>query len=241
MRANPLMSNEGLGVTSHLGARSSGIHIWHGSGVTQGTVSLSIVIVTWNGKRVVSQCLESLLQYKNDASVQIVVVDNASTDGTPEMVREQHPHVLLIQNNCNLGFAKANNLGIKQCSGKYIALINSDVKIPGGCLEKMLEYMEQNPTIGMLGPKMLLRDGSVGDSCMRFPTPLNWFYRALALDRLFHGFGKFGGFLMWDFHYDRVQDVDVLTGWFWLVRREALAQVGVLDERYFFYGEDIDW
>jgi GT2 family glycosyltransferase len=208
---------------------------------TQVTVNVSIVIVTWNGKRVVSQCLESLLQYGDDASVQIIVVDNASTDGTPEMVRELYPHVQLIQNRSNLGFAKANNLGIEQCRGKYVALINSDVKVPSGCLEKMIDYMDQNPTIGMLGPKMLLRDGSIGDSCMRFPTPLNWLYRALALDRLFRGSGKFGGFLMWDFRYDRVQDVDVLTGWFWLVRREALAQVGVLDERYFFYGEDIDW
>jgi GT2 family glycosyltransferase len=203
--------------------------------------NLSIVIVTWNGKAVVAECLDSLSQYRNDSATQIIVVDNASTDGTPQMIRELHPHVCVVENERNLGFARANNIGINLCRNEYIALINSDVKVPEGCLEKMVAYMEQHRSIGMLGPKMVLRDGRVGDSCMRFPSPLNWFYRALALDRLFHGSGKFGGFLMWDFRYDRVQDVDVLTGWFWLVRREAVTQVGVLDERYFFYGEDIDW
>lgn len=208
---------------------------------TRFPAAVSIVIVTWNGRQIVSECLESLIQYRDDTGIETVVVDNASTDGTPEMIRERHPHVQLIQNSTNLGFAKANNLGIKACKGKYIALVNSDVQILSGCLEKMIAYMEQNPDIGMLGPKMRLRDGAIGDSCMRFPTPLNWFYRALGLDTLFKNSGLFGGYLMRDFHYDRTQDVDVLTGWFWLVRRGAVDEAGLLDERYFFYGEDIDW
>ncbi len=204
-------------------------------------VEISIVIVTWNGKVIVAECLESLDHYRDDPSVQVIVADNASTDGTPEMIRRQYPHVTLIQNDSNLGFSKANNIGIKLCTGRYIALINSDVRVPDGCLEKMMDYMQAHPDIGMVGPKMILPDGGVGDSCMRFPTPMNWFCRALALDTLFHRWGLFGGFLMKDFRYDRVQNVDVLTGWFWLVRSEAVRQVGVLDERFFFYGEDIDW
>jgi hypothetical protein len=120
-------------------------------------------------------------------------------------------------------------------------LVNSDVVVPAGCLERMVEYMEQHPYIGMLGPKMLLPDGTIGQSCMRFPSLWNWFCRALALDQLFSRSRMFGGFLMTDFLYDRVMDVNVLTGWFWMVRKEALDQVGLLDERFFMYGEDIDW
>src|SRR5262249_45576234 len=95
--------------------------------------------------------------------------------------------------------------------------------------------------IGMLGPKMLLPDGTIGQSCFRFPSVWNLFCRALALDQFFKGSRLWGGFLMTDFYYDRVMDVEGLTGWFWMVRREALNRVGLLDERFFMYGEDIDW
>lgn len=204
-------------------------------------ISLSIVIVTWNGKKVVDQCLDSLAHRAHDPTKEVIVVDNASTDGTLEMIREQYPHVKLIANSANLGFAKANNIGIEQSKGRYISLVNSDVVVPEGCIEKAIDYMERNPAIGMLGPKMRLPDGTIGQSCMGFPTLWNWFCRALALDHLPAARKVFGGFLRTDFQYDRVEDVDVLTGWFWMIRREALDQVGPLDERYFMYAEDIDW
>lgn len=205
------------------------------------TNSSSIVIVTWNAKKIVQECLQSLVQHTKNLSTQIIIVDNASWDGTPQLVREQFPQVKLVQNDTNLGYARANNIGISLSTGKYVCLINSDVAVPEDCLENMVEYMEQHPDIGMLGPKMLLPDGAIGQSCMRFPSLWNWFCRAMALDSLFGGSSLFGGFLMTDFRYDKVSDVDVLTGWFWMVRREALTQVGPLDERFFMYGEDIDW
>ncbi len=218
-----------------------GVSAKHSTPDPETLTSISIVIVTWNGKKVVSQCLESLRRYGENRSVEILVVDNGSTDGTAEHIRREFPFAKLIVNPSNLGFARANNIGIAQSTGEFVCLVNSDVEVPEGCLEKTVEFMEQNPSIGVLGPKMVLPDGTIGQSCMGFPTVWNWFCRALALDTLFPGSKLSGGYLRTDFRYDRIEDVEVLTGWFWMVRREALDEVGLLDERYFMYGEDIDW
>jgi GT2 family glycosyltransferase len=202
---------------------------------------LSIVIVSWNTKKYMEECLTSLTTIDGNLSAEIIVVDNASADGTPEMIRAQFPDVKLIETGANLGFAKGNNVGIKEATGKYICLINSDVNVPSDCLEKMHTYMEQQPTIGLLGPGMLRPDGKVYRSGMRFPSLWNLFLRALFLDSLFKNTGLFGGFLMKDFQFDQTRDIDVLNGWLWMARREGLNQVGPLDGRFFMYAEDVDW
>jgi len=202
---------------------------------------LSLIIVAWNAKQYVSECLTSLLKLKELDSSEIIVVDNNSSDGTPDYVKKAFPSVKLILNDSNLGFAKATNIGIKHASGKYLCLINSDVIVPENCIESMFRYMEQNPDIGILGPRMLGVDGAVNRSTMIFPTVWNTFCCAVALDSLFKGSRLFGGFLMKKLGSEKVMEVDVLNGWFWMVRRAALEQVGLLDERFFIYGEDIDW
>src|SRR5579863_4874608 len=116
---------------------------------------LSIVIVSWNTKKYLEEVLTSLRTIDGNLSVEIIVADNASTDGSPEMVRTQFPEVNLIETGANLGFAGGNNVGIKQATGKYICLINSDVNVPPDCLPKMHCYMEQQPTVGLLGPGWL--------------------------------------------------------------------------------------
>ena len=140
---------------------------------------ISIVIVTWNGKRFALECLASLATAKA-VSLEIIVVDNASTDGTPEAIRTQFPGVRLILNDSNLGFAKANNIGLAVARGRYVCLVNSDVVVSPSCLETMLEYMERSPDIGLLGPKMVAPDGSTGRICdasangMEHPLLLSW-------------------------------------------------------------------
>lgn len=201
----------------------------------------SLVIVTWNAKQHACECLTSLCKLMELGSSEIIVVDNSSTDGTPEFIRERFPSIKLIRNASNLGFAKGTNIGIKEASGDYVSLINSDVIVPAGCIESMYRYMEQNKNIGMLGPRMLGVDGQVNRSTMVFPTVWNTFCHAIALDSLFKRSKWFGGFLMKELNSQKTTDVDVLNGWFWMVRRRALDQVGLLDERFFIYGEDIDW
>jgi hypothetical protein len=169
------------------------------------------------------------------------VVDNASTDGTPEAIEEQHPEVRLFRNQTNLGFAKANNIGIAASCGDYVALVNSDVVVPQGCFEKMVDFMNANPGIGLMGPKMLSPTGETGLSVNRLPTVWNYLCFALGLHRLVPNSKTFGGYLMADYAYNKTEDVEVLTGWFWMVPRRALDQVGGLDERFFMYGEDLDW
>ena len=197
---------------------------------------ISVIVVTWNARRYVERCVRSLAE-NTHVPAEIIVVDNASSDGTPELIEKALPAAILIHNRQNLGFARGNNLGIARSRGQYLFLINSDVAVPPGCFEQLLAFMEADPTIGMLGPQMLDPQARVQRSTMRFPTLWNQLRRALALDTVFHS----GGFLMPDFPHTSVRDVDVLNGWFWVVRRQALEQVGPLDEQFFMYGEDIDW
>lgn len=202
---------------------------------------LSIVIVSWNARDYLAECLESLAHYCSHRSSEVIVVDNASTDGSGEMVARRFPEVNLIQNKSNLGFAKANNLGIGKSSGKYVCLINSDVKFVQDCFTPLTAYMQENPHVAMLGPQMLDSNLRVRRSTMRFPTVWNSMCRALGLDRIFKGSRFFGGQMVTDFDHTHTADVEVLNGWFLMVRREALERVGLLDERFFMYGEDIDW
>ena len=122
---------------------------------------LSIVIVTWNVKKYIEECLSSLGRADMSLSTEIIVVDNASTDGTAELIRAQFPHVRLIETGANLGFARGNNVGIKLATGRYVCLINPDVNVPPECLPKMYRYMEEEPAVGLLGPKMLGPGGEV--------------------------------------------------------------------------------
>jgi GT2 family glycosyltransferase len=205
------------------------------------TKRASVVVVTWNNVEIIRHCLNSLLGLSREHGLEVIVVDNASSDGTPDVVQHEFPQATLIRNAENFGFARGNNIGIEASTGRYVCLINSDVIVTEGCLEELLQYMEAHPDIGVVGPKMILPDGSVGRSCMGFPTIANWLWRALALDLFFRTSRRFGAYLMPYFQYTCTTDVEVLTGWFWVVRRLAMKEVGLLDERFFMYAEDIDW
>ena len=202
---------------------------------------LSIVIVVWNAKKYVIECLQSLREHCSQLCDDVIVVDNASTDGTPELIAQLFPEFKLIRNCENLGFAKANNIGIAQSSGEYVCLVNSDVKFTSDCLSPLLRFLSENPQVGMVGPTMLAPNGEVARSTMRFPTVWNQFCRALGLDVMFKKSQWFGGLLMSDFDHRTTATVEVLNGWFVVVRRSAMERVGLLDPQFFMYGEDLDW
>jgi hypothetical protein len=202
---------------------------------------VSVIIVVWNAQKCVIECLETLQQHLGDVRAEIIVVDNASTDGTPDLIEQKFPDLTLVRNQGNFGFARANNIGIQHSTGDFLALVNSDVVFTENSFAPMLEFMACHPDIGMLGPQMLDPQRLIARSTMRFPTVWNTLSRALALDALFKSSNFFEGHLMLDFNHSVTTDVDVLVGWFWFVRRQALDKVGPLDEEFFMYGEDIDW
>jgi GT2 family glycosyltransferase len=204
-------------------------------------IAISIIIVTWNGRQFTLECLDSLRFYLDDRKVEIIVVDNASSDGTPELVDQDFPWVRLIRNSSNLGFAKANNIGIVASKGRYVCLVNSDVKVPQDCLRAMEAYMEANPAVGLIGPRMLCPGELIGRSYMRFPTVWRALCNALELHCVFRDSARLSGIMMPDFDNRQTAEVDVLNGWFLMARRRAVEEVGMLDEQFFMYGEDIDW
>jgi GT2 family glycosyltransferase len=204
-------------------------------------IDFSVIIVSWNAQHYLMPCLDSLFETVKNRPFEVFVVDNASTDGSPEAVEERYPSVTVIRNTQNLGFAKANNIALKQSVGKYLFLINSDVKILDGCIEEMIQFMDHHSEAGLAGPKILNSDGSLQPHCRYAPSRWNTFCETVGLHRLGKRWPVFSGQFMLHFPHDTVCDVEVLSGCFWVVRKTAFDQVGGLDEGFFFYGEDIDW
>jgi GT2 family glycosyltransferase len=203
--------------------------------------SISVIIVSWNARNHLRNCLESIRKTSGCLVQQVIVVDNASTDGSPEMVTEQFSEVTLIRSSENLGFARANNLGMNHATSPFLALINSDVIVHPGCLEQLVEFLESHSEVGLVGPKITGGDGRLQRTCTRLPTVWNLTCRALVLDRLLSRWPLFSGFEMRHWNYACRAEVEVLSGCFWLARTAAVEKVGGLDERFFFYAEDVDW
>jgi GT2 family glycosyltransferase len=147
---------------------------------------------------------------------------------------------MIAESRENMGFAKANNIGIRTSQGKYVCLINSDVVVLEGCFRILHDYMEHHPAVGMVGPRMIGPAHEARRSTMSFPSFNNNLSRAFALDSIFPKSRLFGQYLMAFREFSAVREVDVLSGFFWMIRKQALEQVGLLDERFFIYGEDID-
>lgn len=206
-----------------------------------GPVDISVVIVGWNAKHYLELCLDSLAKTPPRRSMEVLVVDNASTDGSAEMIESKFPWVKLIKSNENLGFSRGNNLGIRQTQGRYIALVNPDVIVFPGCLDALADFLDQNPRVGNVGPRVLNPDMSMQSTCRRFPTLWNNFCSATRLEQIFKGSPFFAGEHMFYFPHDCTLFVDVLVGCFSMIRREAFEAVGLLDENLFMYGDDVDW
>lgn len=202
---------------------------------------VSIVIASWNAKRHLLDCLRSIDADEGGVSIETIVVDNASSDGSPEAVEQEFPRTILIRNSENLGFARANNIGIKRASGRYVCLMNSDVLVRPGALGALVLFMDSRPTVGLVGPRVLNPDGSLQASCRRFPGFANSLSRAFAAHRLLPRSSRFGAEMMTYWNHDTERSVDAISGCFCLARREALRDVGLLDERFFLYSEDVDW
>lgn len=204
-------------------------------------MDISIVIVAWKAKRYLELCLDSLVAAPPVRSFEVVVVDNASGDGTTEMIESRYAWVKLIKSEENLGFAKGNNVGIRECQGRYIALVNPDVIVLPGCLDALAAFLDEHKRVGCVGPRVLNPDMTMQSTCRRFPTLWNNFCSATGLATKFKNSRLFAGEHMFYFPHDQTIEVNVLVGCFLMVRREALNEVGLLDEGLFMYGDDVDW
>ncbi len=197
-------------------------------------MDLSIIIVNYNTRKLLEKCLESVFKSVGSVKFEVWVSDNGSIDGSIEMMKQKFPQVKLIENNANLGFSKGNNVAIKQATGKYILLLNSDTEIKPDTLELSLKYMDEHEDVGIMGCKVLLPDGSLDQASRRkFPNPWNSFLRLF-------GFKKFSDYNI-DSPIDQEMEVDAVMGAYLLIRKSVIDQVGLLDEEYFMYGEDLDW
>jgi len=204
-------------------------------------VNISIVIVNWNTKEILKNCLQSIYEQTKDIAFETIVIDNGSTDGSVEMIKGRFPEVVLIENDENRGFAAANNQGIAIAKGQYVLLLNSDTVILDNAIEKTFKFAEENPDSGVIGCRVLNSDKTLQPTCFMFPSLVNrvlftgYFYKLFPKNKFF------GRERMTWWNRNTQREVDVVTGCYMLVSRKAIEQVGVMDEIFFMYAEEIDW
>jgi N-acetylglucosaminyl-diphospho-decaprenol L-rhamnosyltransferase len=221
-------------------------------------LDLGVVIVNWNTRDLLRECLRSVYASRGDYNFRVCVADNASGDGSAAMARAEFPQAQLIESPVNVGYPAGNNLGLRalgftsstshaQRAGadevpRYALLLNPDTILPEDALAKMVAFMDARPRCGVAGPKLILPTGELDLACRRsFPTPEVSFYRMVGLSRLFPHSRRFGRYNLTYLSPEVETEVDSVVGAFMMVRREAIAQVGLMDESFFMYGEDLDW
>ncbi len=205
------------------------------------THDVSVVIVNWNTVDILRDCLNSIYKETRGITFETLVIDNASSDSSVHMVRNEFPNTILIANKDNRGFAAANNQGLRQAQGRYLLLLNSDTLILDGAIQKTVRYADAAEGVGVLGCQVWENETTIQYTCFRFPTPWNLFCVITGLAKLAPKSRLFGGDRMreWDRRDER--EVEVVSGMFMLVRRAAFEQVGYLDESFFIYCEEADW
>ncbi|MBN1769078.1 MAG: glycosyltransferase [Prolixibacteraceae bacterium] len=204
-------------------------------------MKLSIVIVNYNVKHFLEQCLHSVVKATKNIDTEVFVVDNNSVDGSIGMLIHKFPQVKLIANKRNMGFSTANNQAIRQSTGQYVLLLNPDTVVEEDSFEKIIDFMDSHPEAGALGVKMIDGCGKfLPESKRGLPTPWVAFYKMFGLSTLFKKSRKFGKYHLSYLSNDEIHEVDVLAGAFMFIRRKAIDISGLLDEDFFMYGEDID-
>lgn len=201
---------------------------------------LSIVVVTHNVERLLRACLRSVFASRTPFTFEVAVVDTGD-DGSAAMVRVEFPQVIVIEAPENPGYAAANNLGLRRSRGAFCLLLNPDTELPDDALAAAVAALERNPNVGVLGPKLVRSDGSLDLACRRsFPTPRNALWHFLKLPKLFPRWSAVGAYNLTYKDPDQSYEVDAVSGAFLLIRRRALEEIGLLDETYWMYGEDLD-
>lgn len=204
-------------------------------------MKLSIIIVSYNVKYLLEQCLRSVFRACDGVETEVLVVDNASSDGSYEYLHARFPQIRLVKNEENVGFSRANNVAIRKSHGEYVLLLNPDTLVAECTLRRCVAYLDENPRVGAVGVKMLNPDGTFAPESRRgLPTPMTSFYKMVGLAHIFPMSRTFGKYYMRYLDADAPAEIEVISGAFFMVRRTALDSAGLLDETFFMYGEDID-
>jgi GT2 family glycosyltransferase len=206
-------------------------------------MDLSVIIVSYNTKDILIECINSIYKHTQNLNFEVIVYDNASGDGTvDELAKLPYETLTIIENGKNLGFSKANNVGLKISGGKYVLFLNSDTLVKQGVLKGMAEFMDENKKAGAATCKVVLPNGKIDDASHRgFPTPWNALVHFSGISKLLGKTRLFGGYNMGYMDLNKTHQIDALAGAFMLVRRQAGEEAGWWDEDYFFYGEDLDF
>ena len=206
-------------------------------------IDLSVVILNFNTRDLTRACLATVFgSVLGKYRMEVIVCDNGSTDGSIEMIEQEFPQAALVKNGKNVGFAAGNNPGIRRAKGKFVLLLNTDTEVPPQTFAAMITFMDAHELAGAATCKLLLADGSMDPACHRgFPTPWVAFTYVTKLETLFPKTRLFGEYHQGYKDVSTVHEVDCIVGAFFMVRREVIQDVGLLDEDYFMYGEDIDW
>ncbi len=202
---------------------------------------LSVCIVNWNTRDLLRACLQSLYRYPPSEPFEVIVVDNASADGSAAMARAEFPQVVLIANPGNLGYARGNNQAMQRAQGEFVLLLNPDTEVFDDTLDNALAFLRAHPEAGAIGAKQLLPDGRVQPSVRGFPTPANLLFEVSGLARLLPNSRRLGGYRMRWFTYDAVAEVDQPMATFLMTRRTVIGQIGLMDEAFPLFFNDVDW
>lgn len=202
--------------------------------------SLEIIVVTFNNKTLLERTLPSLMAEVQRVGAKLTIVDNNSRDGTADWVKRTFPSIRLIQLEKNVGFARANNIGLGGCFADYVLFLNPDVIVPQGSLEFLLDWAIDQEGLGIVGPRLNNADGSLQYSCRNFPTPLTYIFELLRLDELFSQNTFFGRYMMTYADHSNTMNVDYVCGAAMLVRMDVLKDVGGFDEKFFIYAEEAE-
>lgn len=209
--------------------------------MTTSSLIVSIIILNYQTKGLLKQCLRGIMQSSVSLPYEVIVVDNHSLDSSVAMVRQHFPAVRLIESPSNRGYAAGNNIGIRQATGTYLLIVNPDIAIFKGAIEAIVAYLETHRQVALVGPKLINPDGTTQISSYRFPTPIIPIYRRTPLGKLPWAKSHLRHYLMSDWDRNNNRAVDWVLGACMMVRRQAVAAVGLMDERFFLYFEDIDW
>jgi len=207
---------------------------------TASNMKISIIIVSWNVRRELLECLRSIEENRPFHSFEIIIIDNASTDGTVDAIKRDFPEVKLIINTENRGFAVANNQGVEKAQGEYILFLNPDTIVHPHSLDGLIKFMDDNKDVGACGPKLLNRDGTPQRSVRRFPSFRGALHRHTAFRFLGIFNGQYRKWAMKDLNYNRQIDVDQVMGAALMIRKSLIEQIGPMDEGFFMYYEEVD-